>query len=242
VFLFRWLRQLYDLVLSAAGHRNAVGILFVVSFAESSFFPVPPDVLLIPMILATPHRAFYLATICTVASVLGGLAGYAIGAFAFSTIGEPIVAFYGLEQRFESFRQLYAEYGMWIVTGAGFTPIPYKLITIASGAADYSLGLFLVASIIGRGARFYLVGLLLWKFGPQIRSFIERYFAWLALAGFLLLVAGFALLALPGHGAEPPAMEAPATEAPSADPTPTDGPDLTPAPSPLPSVVPTASP
>jgi membrane protein YqaA with SNARE-associated domain len=180
--------------MSLAAHRHALLALAVVSFAESSVFPIPPDVLLIPMILAARERAWLIATVCTVASVVGGVAGYAIGALLFDTVGQPIVEFYGYLDRFHEFQARYEEWGAWIVAGAGFTPFPYKVITITSGVMNLDFGVFMVASALSRGARFFLLALLLWHFGPPIRSFIERYLPQLTILFFLLLFGGFIAL------------------------------------------------
>ena len=188
------LRRLYDWTMSLAAHRHALLALAVVSFAESSVFPIPPDVLLIPMILAARERAWLIATVCTVASVVGGVAGYAIGALLFDTVGQPIVEFYGYLDRFHEFQARYDEWGAWIVAGAGFTPFPYKVITITSGVMNLDFGVFMVASALSRGARFFLVALLLWHFGSPIRSFIERYLPQLTILFFLLLFGGFIAL------------------------------------------------
>jgi len=188
------LRRLYDWTMSLAAHRHALLALAVVSFAESSVFPIPPDVLLIPMILAARERAWLIATVCTVASVVGGVAGYAIGALLFDTVGQPIVEFYGYLDRFHEFQGRYEEWGAWIVAGAGFTPFPYKVITITSGVMNLDFGVFMVASALSRGARFFLVALLLWHFGSPIRSFIERYLPQLTILFFLLLFGGFIAL------------------------------------------------
>lgn len=185
------LRRLYDWTMDLAGHRHALRALAVVSFVESSFFPIPPDLLIIPMILAARHRAWLIATVCTLASVAGGLAGYAIGALFFDTVGQPIVAFFGYMGDFAEFQQGYEEWGAWIVAGAGVTPFPYKVITITSGFMDLDLVVFTIASVLSRGARFFVLAALLWKFGPSIRVFIETYLPWLATAVFILLFVGF---------------------------------------------------
>jgi membrane protein YqaA with SNARE-associated domain len=177
-----------------AGHRHALVALAILSFAESSIFPIPPDVLLIPMILAARDRAWLIAAVCTVASVVGGIAGYAIGALLFDTIGRAIVEFYGYLDRFQEFQARYEEWGAWIVAGAGFTPFPYKVITITSGVMDLDFGVFMAASTISRGARFFLLAALLWHFGPPIRSFIERYLPQLTIVFFVLLLGGFIAL------------------------------------------------
>jgi membrane protein YqaA with SNARE-associated domain len=185
------LRRLYDWTMTLAGHRHALWALGIIAFAESSFFPVPPDVLLIPMVLAAREKAWRMAAVASLASVVGGLFGYGIGALFFETLGRPILEFYGQEESFAQFQARYKEWGAWIVGGAGFTPFPYKVITIASGVADLDLGVFTVASGVSRAARFFLVAALLWHFGAPIRDFIERYLPWLALIFFLLLLGGF---------------------------------------------------
>lgn len=185
------LRRIYDWVLRLSEHRYAPSALFGVSFAESSFFPIPPDVMLIPMILADRLKAWRFALICTIASVLGGLFGYYIGAALFDVIGEPIIALYGLDHKMDAFFENYREHGALIVFLAGFTPIPFKVFTIASGVAGLNLPVFVIASLLSRGARFFIVSALLYFFGPTIRAFIERYLGILSLVGGLVLVAGF---------------------------------------------------
>ncbi len=185
------LRRLYDWTMGLAGHRHALWALAIISFAESSIFPIPPDILLIPMILAARQRAWLIATVCTVASVAGGVAGYAIGALLFESVGQPIVEFYGYLDRYQDFQRRYEEWGAWIVAGAGFTPFPYKVITITSGVMDLNFGVFMVSSVLSRGARFFLLAALLWKFGPPIRGFIERFLPQLTIIFFVLLFGGF---------------------------------------------------
>ena len=188
------LRGLYDWTMRLAGHRRANWALAFVSFVESSVFPIPPDIVLIPMVLAQRKRALWIATICTVASVLGGLLGYAIGYFLYETIGRPILDFYGYGARFEDFQQRYNEWGGWIVFIAGVTPFPYKVITIASGLTQLDLGVFLLASLISRAGRFFLLAALLWYFGPPIRRFIENNLPLLTVIFFVLLLGGFVAL------------------------------------------------
>ena len=188
------LRGLYDWTMGLAGHRHALWALAVVSFVESSMFPIPPDVLLIPMVLAAREKAWKIAAVCTVASVLGGLAGYAIGALLFETVGRPILEFYGKTDVFLEFQDAYNEWGAWIVAGAGVTPFPYKVITIASGVTGLSLVVFTVASVLSRGARFFVVAALLWKFGPTLRDFIERRLGLMFTIFFVSLVGGFVLI------------------------------------------------
>lgn len=188
------LRKLYDWVLRLAEHRHAPWALFGVSFAESSFFPLPPDLMLIPMVLAERLKAWRFAIITTIGSVLGGLFGYYIGAALFDTIGKPIVEFYGLSDKMDVFFENYKLYGAIIVFVAGFTPIPYKVFTIASGVAGLSLPVFIAASAISRGARFFIVAGLLYFFGEQIRAFIEKYLGVLTIGFTVILIAGFAAI------------------------------------------------
>ncbi len=177
-----------------AGHRNALALIALLAFAESSFFPIPPDVMLIPMVLAARQRAWLIAGVCTAASAVGGYVGYAIGYFLYEAVGLPILEFYGALGKFEEFRGLYNEWGAWIVAMAGFTPFPYKVITIASGVTGLDPVTFGIASILSRGARFFLVAALLWRFGPPIRRFIEANLPLLAWAFFGLLLGGFLVI------------------------------------------------
>ena len=186
------LRNLYDKVITLSESPRALPTLAAVSFAESSFFPVPPDVMLIPMCLARRERAWFYAGICTVASVVGGLLGYAIGALLYDTIGRYIIQLYGYDQTAEQFRSAYAEWGHWIILIKGLTPIPYKVVTITSGFASYDLFWFVVLSIITRGARFFLVAGLVYLWGPPAREFIEKRLEWFALAFLALFVIGVA--------------------------------------------------
>ena len=188
------LRRLYDWTLRLAEHPHALWALAGISFIESSIFPVPPDILLIAIVLARPERWFTAALVCTLASVAGGLAGYALGALVFEAVGQPILAFYGYLDRFADFSALYGEHGWWIVFGAGLTPIPYKVITIASGAAHLDLVVFTVASVVARGLRFFAEALLLWRFGRPMRRLIERYFGLATVLVLVLTIGGFVLL------------------------------------------------
>ncbi len=188
------LKPLYDWTMTLAGHRHALIALAVVAFVESSVFPIPPDVLIIPMVLAARSQAWRIAGVATAASVVGGLAGYAIGALLFDTLGRPLLDFYGYQAQFADFQERYREWGAWIVFGAGLTPFPYKVITITSGVMDLNLAVFTVASVLSRGARFFLVAGLLWHFGPPIRRFIEDNLAVLTTVFFVLLVGGFVAL------------------------------------------------
>ena len=190
------LRGLYDWTLRLGSTRHAVWVLAAVAFVESSVFPIPPDILLIPMVLAVRERAWVLAGICTVTSVLGGFLGYAIGALLFDSIGQPIIDFYGLEAAFTRFTERYNEAGAWIVAFFGITPFPYKVITIASGVTHLDPVVFGIASLASRGLRFFIVAALLWKFGPPIRAFVERYLGLVALVFCVLLIAGFVVLKL----------------------------------------------
>jgi membrane protein YqaA with SNARE-associated domain len=185
------LRRLYDWVIRLAGSPQAIPAMGVVAFAESSFFPIPPDVMLIPMVLANRTKAFRIALVCTVCSVLGGLLGYAIGFYFFETVGAWLVKTYGLQSGLDSFRHGFAEYGIWIILIKGLTPIPYKLVTIASGAAHFDLFTFVWASIVTRGARFFIVAALLWKYGESIRAFIEKRLTLVTWLFLIALVGGF---------------------------------------------------
>jgi membrane protein YqaA with SNARE-associated domain len=188
------LRRLYHWVLKLSEKPSAPWALAGVSFTESSFFPIPPDVMLVPMCLARPDRAFRYAGICTIASVLGGLLGYAIGLLLYDTLGQFLIKLYGYDQQAAEFRAAYAEWGHWIILIKGVTPIPYKIVTISAGFAAYNLFWFTVLSIITRGARYYAVALILHFWGEPAREFIEKYLEWVALAGFILLVGGFFVL------------------------------------------------
>jgi membrane protein YqaA with SNARE-associated domain len=188
------IRGLYNWTMSLAQSRYALWALAAISFAESSFFPIPPDILLIPLIIATPHRAWLIAGVCLVSSVLGGLFGYFIGAVLFDCIGTPILGFYGMEAYFEEFAAKYNEYGAWAVLIAGITPFPFKVITILSGATGLNLPVFIVASIVARGLRFFIVAALLWKYGAPIRNFIEKRLGLMFTIFVVLLIGGFMLL------------------------------------------------
>jgi len=182
------LKRLYQKTLTLAGHRQADKWLFGVSFVESSVFPIPPDILLVPMCLEKRDRAFYYAGLCTVASVLGGGLGYIIGMFFWATFGDPLIIFYGLENEFARFQTEFATNGFWYVFIFGITFFPYKVITIASGLAAMDPLLFIAASLASRGLRFYIEAGLLWKFGDRIRGFVEKRLA-LSVSVAVLLVA-----------------------------------------------------
>jgi len=187
------LRALYDWTIRMADHPRALWVLAVVSFAESSVFPIPPDVLMIPMILARPSRAWLIATVALVASVLGGMLGYAIGAFAYESIGQPILAALGKGEAMEAFNTRFNDFGFWAVLTAGVTPFPYKVITIMSGWTGMPLATFVATSILARALRFFLVAGLLWKFGAPVRDFIERRLGLLTIVFVILLFGGFYL-------------------------------------------------
>jgi membrane protein YqaA with SNARE-associated domain len=184
------LRRVYDYFVSAAEKRHALWTMGAVSFAESSFSPVPPDVMLIPMSLACPHRAWIYATVCTLTSVAGGLVGYAIGAALFDSIGHWLIQFYGYAGKVEAFRHAYAHYGAWIILLKGLTPIPYKVVTITSGFADYNLFLFMAFSVIARGTRFYALAYLLSRYGDRARATIEKRLGLWVTLGATLVLAG----------------------------------------------------
>ena len=188
------LTRLYNWTMDLAAAPYALWALALVAFAESSVFPIPPDVMLIPMVLVARARAWVIAGVCTIASVVGGIAGYGIGYFLYEAVGQPIIAFYAYEHQFVEFQDLYAEWGAWIVAGAGFTPIPYKIFTIASGLAQLDITTFTLASLLSRGARYFLVAALLWYFGPPIRAFIEGNLRLLVTLFFVLLAGGFIVL------------------------------------------------
>ena len=190
----KFVRKIYDKMLELSEGKGAMMALFAVAFAESSFFPIPPDIMLIPMILATPSKAWRIAGLATLASVLGGYFGYAIGVFFFELIAEPLLSFYGYLEKFQTFENYYHEYGAWIVFGAGLTPFPYKIITIASGAVHLDLLVFSVSSVLARGGRFFVVAWLLKKYGAPMKIFIEKNLGWLSVLFLILLIGGFAIL------------------------------------------------
>lgn len=185
------LRRLYDWTLSLATTPYALWALAAISFAESSVFPIPPDLLLIPMVIAAPHRAFRIAAVCTAASVAGGAFGYLIGWGFFEQVGRPVLEFYGKQDYFGQFAARYNEWGAWAVLIGGLTPFPYKVITILSGATGLDFAIFMVSSLIARGARFFVVAALLWRFGSPIRDFIERRLALVFTAFLVALIGGF---------------------------------------------------
>jgi membrane protein YqaA with SNARE-associated domain len=182
------LRKMYDWCVATAGKRFATWAMGFVSFVESSFFPIPPDAMLIPMCLARPDRAYYLATVCTLASVAGGILGYAIGYFLYDTLGLWLMQLYGYGAKVEAFREAYREWGAWIILLKGMTPIPYKIVTIASGFTGYPIVPFILLSFVARGMRFYLVAFLINRYGEQARAIIEeRLGLWTTIAAVLLI-------------------------------------------------------
>ncbi|KCV83638.1 DedA family protein [Actibacterium atlanticum] len=185
------IRKLYDWTMSLADSKHALWALFIVSFAESSVFPIPPDVLMIPMIIARPSKAWLIAAVALVGSVLGALLGYYIGYGLFESVGRPVLEFYGKDAYFDEFAVKYNEWGAWAVLMAGVTPFPFKVITILSGTTQLNFAVFVIASIIARGLRFFIVAALLWKFGAPIRDFIERRLGLMFALFVVLLLGGF---------------------------------------------------
>ena len=188
------LRKVYDWILHWAETPYGTWALFVLAFCESSFFPIPPDILLIALAVAIPHRSLKYAAVCSAGSVLGGCFGYVIGLQFMTSLGQNIIDFYGLAHKYVYIEELYSTYDAWAIAIAGFTPIPYKVFTISAGAFNINFTVFLLASIASRSARFFIVGGLIYLFGPKIKSFIERYFNILAVAFTVLIIAGFFIL------------------------------------------------
>lgn len=188
------IRRLYDRTIAMADHPHALWVLAMVAFIESSVFPIPPDVLMIPMILARPSRAWLIAGVAMIASVLGGMLGYAIGALAFEQIGQPILQSLGKAEAMGEFSTRFNDMGFWAVLMAGITPFPYKVITIMSGWTGMPLVTFIATSILARGLRFFIVAALLWKFGAPIRTFVERRLGLMFVVFFVCLVGGFLLV------------------------------------------------
>lgn len=188
------IRKLYDWTMGLAARPRALHALGAVSFAESSFFPVPPDVLLIPMVIAQRHRAWLIASVCTAASVAGGILGYAIGYYLYATVGQAVIDFYGLQEAAAQFQIWYRDFGLYVILIKGLTPIPYKIVTIMSGAAAFDIWVFIAASVLTRGLRFFIVAGLLRQFGEPIREFIERRLTLLFFVTLLLIVSGFVML------------------------------------------------
>ena len=186
------LKQLYDWIVAKSESRNALWVMAAISFAESSFFPLPPDLMLVPMGIANRRRIWLYALVCTIASVLGGILGYAIGAFLFDSVGLWLMNLYGLTEKMQTFREWYQVNGHWAILLKGLTPIPYKIVTITSGLAGYSFTWFVILSIVTRGARFFLLAGLIYMFGEPIRDFIERRLGLTLAAMALVIVGGFA--------------------------------------------------
>jgi membrane protein YqaA with SNARE-associated domain len=184
------LRRAYNWCLAAADRPYALWLMGLVSFVESSFFPIPPDTLLIPMSLARPERAWSYATLCTVTSVAGGVLGYAIGAYLYDTVGHWLISLYGYGDKVEAFREAYARWGSLIILVKGLTPIPYKVVTITSGFAGYDIRLFILLSLVSRGMRFYLTAFLLSRYGPRARAIIEKRLGFWVSVSFGVLVVG----------------------------------------------------
>ena len=184
------LRRLYDWCIVAAEKPYATWLMGVVSFVESSFFPIPPDAMLIPMSLARPDKAWFYAFVCTVTSVAGGVLGYLIGALLYDSVGLWLIQLYGYGNKVEAFREAYAQWGGWIILLKGLTPIPYKIVTIASGFAGYNLPMFIALSVVARGGRFFLLAFLLNRYGEQARAIIEERLGLWVTIGAVVLVAG----------------------------------------------------
>jgi membrane protein YqaA with SNARE-associated domain len=188
------IRRLYDWLMRVAAGPNAMPAMALVSFIESSVFPIPPDALLIPMVIAAPRRAWLIATVCTAASVLGGFLGYAIGYYLFDAVGRPVLEFYGALDKYQSVKATFDEWGAWFIIIKGATPIPYKIVTIFSGVVHFDLAAFALSSLVSRAIRFYLVAGLLWWFGAPIRDFIERHLTLATTVFVVFLVGGFVIL------------------------------------------------
>ncbi|HWW48734.1 MAG TPA: YqaA family protein [Xanthobacteraceae bacterium] len=189
------LRRIYDWCIAAADKPYAIWLIAFISFAESSVFPIPPDVMLIPMSLARPRKAWLYAVVCTVTSVAGGLVGYLIGALLYDSVGQWLITLYGYGDKVEAFREAYAQYGAWIILLKGLTPIPYKIVTITSGFAAYDIWLFILFSLIARGGRFFVVAVILNFYGDTIREAIEKRLGFWVAVGTITLIAGFILVA-----------------------------------------------
>jgi membrane protein YqaA with SNARE-associated domain len=188
------LDRLYSRIVALAESRHAIPALVLVSFAEASFLPLPPDFLLIPTILARPRRAFLLAGVCTLASVTGGFFGYAIGYFLFAAVGRPMLEFSDAMGHYEALKAAFAQWGVWIILLKGLTPIPFKLLTITSGVLHFNLLAFGLAAVAARGLRFFLLAFLLWRFGAPVRAFIERRLMLVTSLVTVMIVGGFLAL------------------------------------------------
>lgn len=189
-------RRLYDVCMEWISGPYGLWVLFIIAFVESSFFPIPPDVFLIAMCVAVAGKSFKYAAVCSVGSVLGGALGYGLGYWFMDGVGMTIIDWYGLAGKYETVQHYFKEYDVWIVGTAGFTPIPYKLFTITAGFVQSNFLSFMLVSLVARSTRFFLVAALIWKFGPQIKGFIDRYFNILSIAFIVMLVGGFVLIKL----------------------------------------------
>lgn len=192
----KWMKGLYDWTMHLMAGKKAIIALCGLSFAESSFFPIPPDILMIPLVLKQRDKAFRIALLCTLFSVLGGAFGYFIGFCLYETVATPLLNYMGWMAQFEKVKQAYLDYDVWLVLGAGITPFPYKLITIASGVMRMNFGIFMLFSFIARALRFFLIAGALYKWGRPIRQFIENNLPWLSILFFVLLVGAFLLVKL----------------------------------------------
>ncbi len=188
------LRRLYDVCMEWIESPYGIWVLFFIAFVESSFFPIPPDVFLIALCIAIPKRSFVFAGVCAVGSVLGGILGYGLGLWAMDSVGQQIMNWYGLAEKYETVQHLYQKYDAWAVGAAGFTPLPYKLFTITAGAFKINFPTFLLASALSRSARFFLVAAFIWKFGEPVKVYIEKYFNILSIIFMVLLIGGFLLI------------------------------------------------
>ena len=193
-FYNKIIKKIYDWAMSIAAKSNAVWALVVISFIESSFFPIPPDIFLIPLILAQREKAFRLALYCTIASVLGGYFGYGIGYLLDDAVLTPLLTDWHMIDAFNRFKDWYHEWGAWVVFMAGLTPFPYKIVTIASGAVGLNLFIFTIASIISRGLRFFFIAWLLYRWGKPMKEYIEKNLGWLSILFAFLLFCGFLLI------------------------------------------------
>lgn len=189
--MFGWIRKLYDKVLNLSSHPKAPWYLAGIAFLESSVFPIPPDVLLLPLCLTRRKKAFHIALLCTIASVLGGIFGYSLGFFAFDTLGAPVLEFYGVMENYQKFVAWYMEQGAWVVFIAGFTPIPYKVVTISAGVFHFNFLSFALLSLLSRGLRFFIEAAMIYFMGEAALIFIDKHFNKLTIFGGILFVGGF---------------------------------------------------
>ena len=188
------MKRLYDRCMMLISGRYGAWVLFVIAFVESSFFPIPPDVFLIAMCIAAPTRAFRYAAVCAAGSVAGGALGYGLGLWFMDSVGQQIIAWYGLEHKYDTVQEYYRAYDVWAVAAAGFTPLPYKLFTITAGAFKLNFPTFVLVSLVSRSARFFLVAAFIWKFGEPVQRYIDKYFNILSIIFMILLIGGFILI------------------------------------------------